>query len=207
MSAYSEKEKEAFYNCLKNLPECISEGNYTDSKELGQIFKFFPEFEKSMTCKQHKIHAYTIGMHSLKVIEDISRNPLFKKLTKENKRTLLLTALFHDISKEEGEVDKFHPEKSAKTAASLLKRLQLPREQENTIITLIKTHNWLEIMDKSDEKDETAKKYARIFGSYEMLKMAKIFCAADLKAVNDRFFMFFGNQIEEFAPMIEKNII
>lgn len=64
--------------------------------ELGMTKIFFPAFDEMMACSQNtKYHCYTVGMHTMKVVEAIPPEKIFR-----------LTALLHDVGKRRTKTEK-----------------------------------------------------------------------------------------------------
>lgn len=156
---------------------------------LNDVVKVFPEFLTSIGKKQHGTHELTLDLHLLKVLQESMRHPDYKKLSTEDKKVLNIATLLHDIAKIEGEVDKTHQYESALDISCIIQKLDLPIEQQERIVNIVKNHHWLEILDKSSVCDEeTLKSIAFSFRKPNDLLMAKIFAESDLKGVSDSFY-------------------
>ena len=185
-----ELEKEIFDYCHKFLYENEIE---TEDKNLNQylnyIIKAFPEFINVIGKKQHSTHDFTVDIHSLLVMAHSIENPIYKNnLDKEDKITLILTTLLHDISKQENTIDKSHPEVSAKTTREIVRKVFPNTNFSERIYDFINNHHFLETLSKTDDKRKTCHKLAFAFRRPHDLYIAKIIAEADLKSVNDYFF-------------------
>lgn len=114
-------------------------GRFLDLYELGLTAQFFPEFDRMMSCAQNtKYHCYTVGMHTLKVLEHTSADKLLR-----------LSALLHDVGKlyvkttDENGTDHFygHAAVSAERAELFLKDLRFDNDTIRKVCTLVKNHD------------------------------------------------------------------
>lgn len=106
--------------------------------ELGLTSVFFPEFDEMMACTQKTVyHSYTVGEHTLKVLEGVPGEK-YKRLA----------ALLHDVGKlytktiKEG-VEHFygHAAVSAERSEQILKRFKLDNETIRRVKILAKYHD------------------------------------------------------------------
>ena len=56
---------------------------------------------------------------------------------------MLLSSLLHDIAKKEGITDRKHADNSSFDSSFIIKKFNLPQEDEIKLYTLIKNHEWL----------------------------------------------------------------
>lgn len=137
--------------------------------ETGMSSVFLPELDRMMTCGQRNPHhIYTVGEHSIRGIcqinrffahedggrlSDASAGKLFAvcdRLDKKSQSILALTMLFHDVAKpetmtvDEGGVGHFagHPEKGGELAGKILKRLTYDNETIDTVVRLVRYHDY-----------------------------------------------------------------
>jgi tRNA nucleotidyltransferase (CCA-adding enzyme) len=99
-----------------------------------------PEFDVMMNTEQYNYHhIYNVGVHSMKAIEWVDKNLILR-----------WAMLLHDVEKpsckvkdEEG-YDHFygHPEKGADTAKHILRRLKFDNETIDTVVRLVKWHDY-----------------------------------------------------------------
>lgn len=108
--------------------------------ELGITNVILPEFDKMMTTKQNNpYHLYNVGMHTIKVMENIPATPVLR-----------YTALLHDVGKPSTKVtgddgvDHFygHQEVSAKMAREILRRLKMDNNTIDTTCNLVLNHDY-----------------------------------------------------------------
>lgn len=105
---------------------------------FDNILKDIPEFVGIIGKLQHKTHAYTVDVHTIKTLQAAYRNPLYETLTPENKTILKYAILLHDIGKKGGVIHHGHEFVSAEYAEKILK----PSPIKSKIIADIKNHEW-----------------------------------------------------------------
>ncbi len=140
-----------------------------DAYKAGITKVVLPEFDALMETEQNNPHhLYNVGIHTIKAVEqagnpvvprtesksadqDILIDSLIPKTERNQKEMLILrwAALLHDIEKPNCKtVDDFqdhfygHPEKSAETARSILRRLKFDNETIDYVYRLIKWHDY-----------------------------------------------------------------
>lgn len=179
----------------------------TGEKELDEILNAllggFPEFINVIGKQQHETHDMSVDVHTLTVLKEALSHPDFETLSAFDKFCLKVAILLHDISKTEFDVDKTHPETSAKYASFILDRKISYTDKngetrflrtfhpnvKNRIIELIKYHSWFENFNTnysvhpSSVIFDTATKFRRKDLFLDDLKLARIMTAADLKGV------------------------
>lgn len=111
-----------------------------DAYEVGITKVVLPEFDAMMNTEQYNYHhIYNVGAHSMKALEWVDKNLVLR-----------WTMLLHDVEKpsckvkdEEG-CDHFygHPEKGADTAKQILRRLKFDNETTDTVVRLVKWHDY-----------------------------------------------------------------
>lgn len=156
---------------------------------LNNITKVFPEFLTTIGKQQHGTHKYTLDLHLLKVLQESMKNPEYQKLTVNEKKMFNMAILLHDISKTESIIDRAHPFESALDMSCIVQKMNLPIEQQERIVNMVKNHHWLEqISNVTVSDDEALKSIAFSFRKPNDFIMAKIFAESDLKGVSDSFF-------------------
>ena len=175
--------------CNKFLYENeIKTDNEKLNKQLNYIIKAFPEFINVIGKEQHKTHNYSVDIHSLLVLAESINNPDYKKLNNEEKILIKLATLFHDITKDEGVVDKSHQFSGAIIAKRIINKIITNPNSADRIYDIIINHHFLENLSDTTNKEKTEKKIAFIFRRPKDFEIAKIIAEADLKAVNDDFY-------------------
>ena len=191
----------------KNNKLKVKNGSYIE-KDLNTIFEYLPELKSIIGRKQHRGHSLTLDIHSLQVLSNITRSEKYKQLSNKDKRVLSISALLHDITKEEGKKDKKHPIESSFEAYYIIQKLNLSEEEQVQIYELIKTHDWLEQVNKADYYDDKITDYAFTMRHSNIFNLAKIFCKADIEAVRTDYnlFDYFTDVFDEISADIEEKI-
>ncbi len=171
----------------------ISCDNKDIEKYLNEVVNIFPELRTQIEKSQHNTHNFDVMKHSLKVMKKIVENPNYKQLNNSDKKLMLLAALFHDGTKIEGSCKGNHSSESAFDSFYITKKINLTREEQIKLYTLIKDHEWLHYVNNGkDETDIQKRRQSVAFDlQYDNLfELADIFTEADLKAVknNDLFY-------------------
>lgn len=118
-----------------------------DAYEAGITKVILPEFDAMMKTEQNNPHhIYSVGLHSIKAVEQAGKDAVFNP-----KEMLILrwTMLLHDVEKpnckttdHKGDHFYGHPEKSAETARLILRRLKFDNETIDLVYRLIKWHDY-----------------------------------------------------------------
>lgn len=153
-------------------------------KILDSIIQGCPEFATIIGKTQHGTHQYTVDVHTLKVLQNIFRDPEYKNLDDESKTVLKFSVLLHDIGKKEGVIDKTHYETSAKYAVSILEKYKLSPREKSRIIETIYNHHWFEQYNKNEIN---ANLVNAIFRTPKDLQLGMLMAKADLAGVSDDF--------------------
>jgi tRNA nucleotidyltransferase (CCA-adding enzyme) len=138
---------------LTKLITSDNPGRLADAYRLGLTKVILPEFDLMMETEQkNPYHLYTVGMHTIKVMENIPASAVLR-----------YTALLHDSGKpgckvtgEDG-IDHFygHPDVSEKIARKVLRRLKLDNNTVKQVCLLVKYHDFgtaMEITPKNFRK-------------------------------------------------------
>ena len=156
--------------------------------ELNKIIKAVPEFVNVIGKKQHNTQAYTLDIHQLLALAYSINDPNYKKLNKNNKMVLKLSALLHDISKKENAIDAGHQNSSAVYTQNIISKYVNNLEIKDRIFDFVKNHHWLAEYNNADDKKEKAQQLAFKFRRTNDFEAAKIFAKSDLMAVSDEFY-------------------
>lgn len=117
--------------------------------DTGLTGMFFPEWDRMMeTTQNNPNHIYTVGLHTIKVIEGVRR--IYTGNDERELRILSWSALLHDVAKpmcrtcDENGIEHFHghPEKGAEMAAGILKRLKFDNYTINMVVRIIRYHDY-----------------------------------------------------------------
>ena len=183
---------------------------------LNSILKGIPEFAAYFGKPQHSLQKYSLDVHILKVMQDSMKDPLYKELGDVDKLVLKFTTLLHDVGKRyllEGS-DTGHAAMSAEYVYSILDRFNLTQDVKNRIIANIENHHWFKEYNLGHISPETV---AALCRRPEDFKIYQIMAKADLKNVNDTFYMRalgvssmedadarFAEKMAEIAPYVQK---
>ena len=167
----------------------------------NEIFKGIPELQETIGRKQWGAHKYTLDIHTLLVLANVVSNPKYQTLSNSDKMVLKLSALLHDIAKNEAADDPNHPQKSAIIANSIMDRYIKNQDLKKRALNLIKTHEWLKEYSNSDNKDEKAKEIAFQFRKDNDFELAKILTEADISSINDNIQETFLKNLKNIEPI------
>ncbi len=164
--------------------------------ELDILGTYVPEFG-SLTClvQYNRYHIYTADEHTLVAVERLdylARSPSLphdlqhlKRVYNEipRKELLYLALLMHDVGKSVR--DKDHSIVGAEMTRDFLKRLQLPDDQIETVVFLVRHHLAMSaIAQRRDLSDHRMiAEFASTFSHPDTLRMLYVLTYADLSAV------------------------
>ena len=191
------KTDDGLFNTREKLNQAIQkfnennsiqiEGEEELSSELTLLFNAAPELYTTVGKKQNKTHDFTLDIHTLCVLQNVMNDPDFETLNEDDKKTLQITALLHDITKKEGINDEAHAETGAIAASSILERLNLPNKKRKDVSKLIEEHEWLKNYNSPNknefERTEYAKSLATRLKNGNLAKMEIVLTKADMLAV------------------------
>ena len=160
----------------------ITTGDENADKVLNSILQGIPEFAFYIGKEQHGIQAYSVDIHTLKVLQGAMNNPEYSKLSDISKTVLKMAILMHDIGKKGKVVDSGHAALSSAYASAILEKFPFSEELKNKITEIIGNHHWSADYDTKNVTAETIAAYSR---APESMKMYEIFTQADIEAVND----------------------
>jgi [protein-PII] uridylyltransferase len=161
--------------------------------EVGLLGKIFPDFEE-IRCRVIRdfFHKYTVDEHSLIAIRNIEELPERHRFSTilnqlEHPELLLMSLLFHDIGKSHRHDEGNHVHPSTEGVKVILEKIQLPQDQAERIIFVIKNHlEMSKIILRRDFSDEQViDQFADMVGDVENLRMLCLLTYADVKAVNN----------------------
>jgi hypothetical protein len=187
-------------------------GNPELAKELNDIIKVFPEFLTTVGKIQHKTQDFSLDVHTLKVLQEIVKNPDYQTLSESDKKILQIAALLHDISKLEGVIDHTHPSESAFDAYYLLEKLQMNEHEKLKIYSIIKNHDWLQQYNADNITPEqqliVANDIAFELRNSNTFELSKILSEADLKSVhrNERFYHKYSSALSQGSDAVRESI-
>jgi len=151
---------------------------------MNDLIKGFPEFALFIGKPQHGTHAYTVDVHTLKVLQNAMNNPMYSTLNDIDKTVLKLAILMHDFGKNEGVVDSGHEYESTDYAVAILERYPFPADVKRKITDVVSNHHWFA---KFNQGQADATDIALMCRENGMFKIMQIMAKADLESVNDEF--------------------
>lgn len=164
--------------------------------DLGFLGKYVPEFEPLTCLVQHEFfHRYTADEHTLRCLENIDAllfakersleayGEIFRRL--EDPAMLYLAMLLHDTGKAAN--TRNHEEASAVAAQKVARRLQLPPERRNMLITLVNAHGELGGVARSRNLDDpaTVEEFAGVISDPQILDALMVLTLADGLGTSD----------------------
>lgn len=157
--------------------------------ETGVLRAIFPELN-DIDCLVIRdfYHRYTVDEHTLvtiQTLEGLKEKPYSDLMSEVDQRAVLYFALlFHDAGK--GNPDEGHVDASARIAEGAMERIQMPREDRDTVRFLILKHlEMSSIMNARDLSDPaTGAAMAQRVGTVERLKYLTLLTYGDISAVN-----------------------
>ncbi len=156
---------------------------------LDGLVRGMPEFTSIVGKQQHGTHAYSVDIHTLKVLQSAMNNPLYQTLSDLDKTILKYSIILHDLGKKGGVVDQGHAGLSADYTASILERYSFQTSVKDRVIDIVDNHHWFE---KYNTGACTAENVAVRCRKPEDLKIYEIFSKADFENVNETFHL--GNK-------------
>jgi len=178
---------------ILTLPHAAMALRVLQNTGLMQIL--FPEWESVVSLVVRDFyHRYTVDEHTLVCIEQltalrVTQDPAARRfagiLSEIDTPALLLFALlYHDLGK--GAFTGHHSTVSLEWALAAMQRMQVPRDEQDTVAFLILHHLALsEVMTGRDLSDPaTARALADRVGTIERLKLLAVLTYADISGVN-----------------------
>ena len=151
---------------------------------LDALIQGLPEFTTIVGKKQHGTHAYTVDIHTLKVLQSAMNDPMYNELSDQDKTILKIAALLHDTGKKGGVVDRGHASLSSDYTRAVLNKFQLSDAAKTRIIDIVENHHWFEQYNTGQISAETMAANCR---RPEDFKISVILAKSDLSNVNPTF--------------------
>lgn len=164
----------------------------TGNPEIDNLFttlvQGLPEFASIIGKQQHGTHIYSLDIHTLKVLQEVVKNPAYEGLSPEAKTVAKMTALLHDLGKRGGITDSGHASTSTDFTSVILSKFDLSNEAKGRIMNLIQNHHWFE---KYNKGQMSVDELLEIFGTGEDLQIAQMMARADFVSIRPDFHLRF----------------
>ena len=162
----------------------VNTGDAEVDEILNGLIQGFPEFTFIVGKEQHGTHAYSVDIHTLKVLQSAMNDPLYKELSDKDKTILKISALCHDFGKKGGVVDQGHASLSSEYAISILEKFSIPQGMKDRIIDIVENHHWFEGYNTNKISAEDVAVRCR---RPEDFIISEILAKADFENVNETF--------------------
>lgn len=162
----------------------VKTGDETVDRVMNGLIQGLPEFTSVVGKEQHGTHAYSVDIHTLKVLQSAMNNPLYETLPDVDKTILKIAALVHDFGKKGGVVDAGHASVSSEYAAAIMEKFNIPAGIKDRIIDIVENHHWFEAYNtgRASAQDVAVRcRRPQDFAIYEIL------AKADFENVNKDF--------------------
>ncbi len=159
----------------------------------NKLEKIIPAFEKIKHLAQFDgYHQYPVDIHSLYTIKELDSIEEFTKLNEKEKALLRFTAFFHDLGKGRAEEHSIVGAKIAKEFANEIKF-----HNPEIIEKLIKYHTIMSNIAQREDifNDKVILSFAEIVQNKKFLNYLYILTIADIKAVGERVFSSYKEQL------------
>ena len=154
-------------------------------KELfDTLHSFLPEFNMIIGKKQGGVHEHSLDIHTLLIVQNALKNPLYQELSEEDKKVLFLSALMHDFGKKGDTITPGHAYISENISRNILISKNIDQETKDRILKQVRNHHWFSDYNQNITNESDVK---NIFKTTEDLKIAKILAKGDLANINDYF--------------------
>src|SRR5687767_14539859 len=186
------RDRAALLRLLKPRPGLYA--RLSQMHDCGLLGRLFPEFQAiSWRVVRDFYHKYTVDEHTLLTIRNLERlstttdayRQRFRNVLLElaEPELLVLALLLHDVGKWR---DDDHATESVRMAREVVDRLQLPAEQRDTVLFLIKHHLRMSLVAfrRDTEDPDIVKDFAAFVGTEARLKMLCLLTLADVEAVS-----------------------
>jgi [protein-PII] uridylyltransferase len=166
----------------------------SEMHDCGLLGRVFPEFQAiSWRVVRDFYHKYTVDEHTLLTIRNLERlkttdvpsRMRFRSILTDlqSPALLVLALLLHDVGKWR---DDDHAVESVRMAANVLDRLQLPAEDREAVLFLIRHHLRMSLVAfrRDTEDPDIVRQFASFIGTEERLKMLCLMTFVDVEAVS-----------------------
>ncbi|HVZ22045.1 MAG TPA: HD domain-containing protein, partial [Vicinamibacterales bacterium] len=166
----------------------------SEMHDCGLLGRVFPEFQAiASRVVRDFYHKYTVDEHTLLTIRNLERLTTaetpsrlrFKSILTDlrSPELLVLALLLHDVGKWR---DDDHAVESVRMAVNVLERLQLPPEDRDTVLFLIRHHLRMSLVAfrRDTEDPDIVRQFASVIGTEERLKLLCLMTLVDVEAVS-----------------------
>ena len=184
----------------------VNTGDPTVDKVFNGLIEGLPEFTSVVGKVQHGTHAYSVDIHTLKVLQSAMNNPIYETLTDKDKTILKFATLCHDFGKKGGVVDQGHAAISAEYISAILEKFPFPQSMKDRMIDIVDNHHWFEAYNtgKATAEDVAVRcRRPQDFAIYEIL------AKADFENVNKDFHISHSEGVKtqaEFDTFMQKKM-
>lgn len=181
-------------------------GDKNADKILTGLIQGLPEFTSIIGKEQHGKHAYSLDIHTLKVLQSAMNNPIYKELTDKSKTILKFSILLHDLGKKGMIKDEGHASASTAYASMILEKFPFKEEFKNRVTDIIENHHWFENYNKGLTKPH---QIAGLCRHFEDIFIYSIFAKSDFENVNSNFHIENSegvNNQEDFDKFMEEKM-
>ena len=159
-------------------------GNADADKILTSLVQGLPEFTSVIGKKQHGKHAYSVDIHTLKVLQSAMNHPLYNSLSDNSKMVLKFSILFHDLGKKGAVVDQGHAFLSANYADTILQKFPFKEDLKNRITDIVENHHWNEAYSYNKTPAHNIAAHCRY---NQDIMIYEIFSKSDFENISDTF--------------------
>jgi [protein-PII] uridylyltransferase len=162
--------------------------------DCGLLGRIFPEFQAiSWRVVRDFYHKYTVDEHTLLTIRNLERTGAATDGPRRRFQSILagvpqpellvLALLLHDVGKWR---DDDHALESVRMAAEVIDRLQLPADQRDTVLFLIRHHLRMSLVAfrRDTEDPDIVRDFAAFIGTEDRLKLLCLMTLVDVEAVS-----------------------
>jgi [protein-PII] uridylyltransferase len=186
------EDRRALLRLLKPVPGLYA--RLSQMHDCGLLGRVFPEFQAiSWRVVRDFYHKYTVDEHTLLTIRNLERTSVATEGSRRRFQSILaglaepellvLALLLHDVGKWR---DDDHAVESVRMAQEVLDRLQLPAEQREMVLFLIRHHLRMSLVAfrRDTEDPDVVRDFAAFIGTEDRLKLLCLMTLVDVEAVS-----------------------
>lgn len=161
-------------------------GDKKADKVLTGLIQGLPEFTFFIGKEQHDNHAYSLDIHTLKVLQSAMNHPKYTELSNKAKTVLKMSILLHDLGKKGLIRDEGHEVLSEAYTAAILKKFPFNDGLKKRIQDIILNHHWFEEYNMGITKPH---KIAALCRYPQDIQIYEIFAKSDVENINNHFYI------------------